>query len=174
MICAIRSYANRWGLFILVLFVHWQVKVRWVHVAHISSFRLVTTQRKFNWTIVIQNLFHFSGLSFLVKSFCFSIDRSFVFFLNFINTFRFYSKKNFILIWIIRLFWCRCFLFRKFQLERAYQPELMVFVVMLTISTILYAISGYLKAVILCFKLKGPPAHLFIGNILAINDKDRK
>lgn len=50
----------------------------------------------------------------------------------------------------------------------------MVFIVMLTISTILYAISGYLKAVILCFRLRGPPAQFFIGNILAINDKERK
>ncbi|XP_031629862.1 probable cytochrome P450 4aa1 [Contarinia nasturtii] len=57
-------------------------------------------------------------------------------------------------------------------LERAYQPELMVLIVVITISTILYAISGYLKAVVLCFKLKGPPATPFIGNILAINDKD--
>lgn len=59
------------GFFVLVLFVHWQVKVRWVQVTHISSsFLLVTTQREFNWTIVIWNLFHFSGLSFLVKSIC--------------------------------------------------------------------------------------------------------
>lgn len=50
----------------------------------------------------------------------------------------------------------------------------MVFIVMLTIITILYAMSSYFKTVVLCFKLKGPPAQFFIGNILAINDKDSK
>lgn len=49
-----------------------------------------------------------------------------------------------------------------------------MFVIMLTISTILYALSDYLKAVVLCLKLKGPPAKPFIGNILAIGDKDSK
>lgn len=60
------------------------------------------------------------------------------------------------------------------QLERAYQPELMVFIVMVTIGTILYAISGYLKAVVLSFKLKGPPAQFLIGNVLLLKDKDGK
>lgn len=60
------------------------------------------------------------------------------------------------------------------QLERAYQPELMVFIVCITVGTILYALSGYLKAVVLCFKLKGPPAHLLIGNILEIKEKNSK
>lgn len=50
----------------------------------------------------------------------------------------------------------------------------MTFIVCITIGTILYAISGYLKAVVLGFKLKGPPAQLFIGNILEIREKNRK
>ena len=57
------------------------------------------------------------------------------------------------------------------QLERAYHSELMTFIVMITVITVLYATSGYLKAVILCFKLKGPPAQPFLGSVLLIRDK---
>lgn len=60
------------------------------------------------------------------------------------------------------------------QLERAYQPELMLFIVMVTIGTILYVLSDYLKAVVLCFQLTGPPARFLLGNVLLIKDKDSK
>lgn len=50
----------------------------------------------------------------------------------------------------------------------------MTFIVMITVMTILYATSGYLKAVILCFKLKGPPARLFLGNVLLLKNKNSK
>lgn len=83
--------------------------------------------------------------------------------------FFFWFEANLLKIWTIFFIF-----FTLLQLERAYQPELMVFIVMVTVSTILYVLSDYLKAVVLCFKLRGPPAQLFIGNVLLIKDKDSK
>lgn len=60
------------------------------------------------------------------------------------------------------------------QLERAYQYELWAFVTMIGVATFLYSISGYLKAVILAFRLKGPKAMFIIGNTLMIGSKDRE
>lgn len=80
-------------------------------------------------------------------------------------------------------FFCLLFFFISFpnafflsylQLERACSSDLWSFTVLITIGTILYLISGYLKACILCLKLNGPPATFFVGNIMALRDKDCK
>lgn len=60
------------------------------------------------------------------------------------------------------------------QLERASQPDLMAFIVFVTIGLIFYGLADYLRACILCFQLKGPPAHFLIGNVMAITRKDCK
>lgn len=66
-------------------------------------------------------------------------------------------------VWIVSL-----------QLERVYQPELMMFVILLLICSILYALSDFLKTVVLCLKLKGPPVIPFLGNVLLLQDKNCK
>lgn len=50
----------------------------------------------------------------------------------------------------------------------------MLFAICLTIGTILYGLSDFLKAIVLCLKLKGPPAVPFLGNVLMLQDKDCK
>lgn len=60
------------------------------------------------------------------------------------------------------------------QLERVYQPELMMFAILLTFGSILYALSDFLKTVALCLKLKGPPVIPFLGNVLLLQDKNCK
>lgn len=60
------------------------------------------------------------------------------------------------------------------QLERVYQPELMMFVILLSVGSILYVLSDFLKTVILCLKLKGPPVIPFLGNVLLLQDKNCK
>lgn len=64
--------------------------------------------------------------------------------------------------------------FARKQLERAYQYELWSFVTLIGLATFFYTISGYLKAVVLAFRLKGPKALFFIGNILMIGKRDCK
>ena len=59
-------------------------------------------------------------------------------------------------------------------LKRIFHFELMALIVVITILTILYASPGYLRAVILCFRLKGPPARLFLGNVLILIDDNSK
>lgn len=49
-----------------------------------------------------------------------------------------------------------------------------MFVICVTIGMILYGLSDFLKAIVLCLKLKGPPAVPFLGNVLMLQDKDCK
>ena len=57
-------------------------------------------------------------------------------------------------------------------LNRVSQFELTMLIVTITILITLYATVGYLRAVILCFKLNGPPARFFFGNILLLLDEN--
>lgn len=52
--------------------------------------------------------------------------------------------------------------------------EWMMLFSMMKIMAILYATSDYIKSVILCFQLKGPPAQFVLGNVLLLIDKNGK
>lgn len=62
--------------------------------------------------------------------------------------------------------------FNNFQLNRVCQSELWLLIPLTIIGITLYSINGWIKACILAFKLKGPPALPIVGNIMLLRKKD--
>lgn len=56
-------------------------------------------------------------------------------------------------------------------LKRVSHLELTTFLALITIFALLYTSFGYLRGVILCFRLNGPPAKFFLGHALILMDK---
>uniref|UniRef100_A0A1B0D914 Uncharacterized protein n=1 Tax=Phlebotomus papatasi TaxID=29031 RepID=A0A1B0D914_PHLPP len=57
-------------------------------------------------------------------------------------------------------------------LDRAYNLELLSYLSLIVAGSLIYALSGYLKLLLVALKLPGPPAVPFIGNILMVGDKN--
>lgn len=60
------------------------------------------------------------------------------------------------------------------QLKGFSHFELIVLISMIIILATLFATFDYLKSVILCFQLKGPPARFLLGNVFLLIDENGK
>lgn len=59
------------------------------------------------------------------------------------------------------------------NLSKGVSPfESMMLISMIAVLAILYAASDYIKSVILCLQLKGPPARFLLGHALILIDKN--